>query len=174
MKTLFSIFISIFFFTASYGQTQVLKMNPLGFAFGFFNLRYEKALNTKTSFQVGGNFYSRKFGDVKTTGFGLDVEYRFYITNKKKNVPEGFYIGPNAGFDFNKTEDTDTSDGATFSLFGIGATIGYQWIWDSGFALELGMGPQYSILAGKGDGLDETVDYEGFLPRLVFAIGYAF
>lgn len=174
MKTLFSVFFAVCFMTVSYGQNQIIKMNPLGFAFGFFNLRYEKAINDKTSFQVGGNFYSRKFDDVKTTGFGFDTEYRFYITNKKKTVPEGFYIGPTIGFDFNKTEDTDTSEGANFSLFGIGATIGYQWIWDSGMTLELGAGPQYSILAAKGDGLDESIDYEGVLPRLVFAIGYAF
>ena len=149
-------------------------MNPLGFAFGFFNLRYEKALNSKTSFQVGGNYYSRKFGELKTTGFGFDGEYRFYITNKRKNVPRGFYIGPTVGIDFNNTEESSTSTGASFSLFGFGATIGYQWIRDSGFALELGAGPQYSFLVVKGEGLDESVDYEGFLPRLVFAIGYAF
>jgi hypothetical protein len=170
MKTIFSILFSFCFLSLSFGQNQVIKMNPLGFAFGFFNVRYEKALNDKTSFQIGGNFYSRKFDEVKTTGFGLDAEYRFYITNRKKPAPEGFYIGPTIGFDFNKTKDTDTKDGATFSLFGIGATVGYQWIWDSGFALELGMGPQYSILAGKGDGLDDSVDYEGVLPRF----GYAF
>ncbi|MFZ1257524.1 MAG: DUF3575 domain-containing protein, partial [Saprospiraceae bacterium] len=110
----------------------------------------------------------------KTTGFGIDAEFRFYITNRKKPAPEGFYIGPNIGFDINKTKEDGTDNSASFNLFGIGATLGYQWVWDSGFTLELGMGPQYSIFAGKDDNLDTTVDFEGILPRFVFAIGYAF
>jgi hypothetical protein len=38
--------------------------------------------------------------------------------------------------------------------------------------LELGAGPQYAIIVAEGD--DTDADFSGFLPRLVFAIGYAF
>ncbi len=177
-KITFLFFFSILIQCAMYAQNQIIKTNPLGFAFGNFNAKYERALSESTSFLVGGNFYSRKIFGVKATGFGVDGEFRYYITNRKKPSPEGFYVGPGVSFDINNLGDVETggvvnSRGSVTSL-GIGATLGYQWVWDSGFALDLGLGPQYTFAVVKSDDVDSDVDFSGILPRLVFSIGYAF
>ncbi|MEP7195221.1 MAG: DUF3575 domain-containing protein [Saprospiraceae bacterium] len=150
-------------------QQNVLKMNPLGFAFGIYNLTYERALGPATSFQVGGRFFTKLFG-LDVSSFGLDADFKYYITHKKKPSPEGFYIGP--GISFNKTSYNEFSD-ATATTFGIGGTVGYQWIWNSGFALDLGIGPKYLTIITSSDDL-EGESISGVVPNLSFAIGYAF
>ena len=151
----------------SFAQDQIIKTNPLGLAFGNFNATYEKALNEQSSIGVGASYlYSLLGTDVN--GFGVNGEYRFYITNATKPAPEGFYAGPSIGFRTFSEKETDSG----VSILGIGGTIGYQWVWDSGVTLELGAGPQYSIIASKDDTTE--ADFSGFLPRLVFAVGYAF
>ena len=171
-KITFLFFFSILIQCAMFAQNQIIKTNPIGFAFGNFNVKYERALSEATSFVVGGNFYSRKIFGVKATGYGLDGEFRYYITNRKKPSPEGFYIGPGVSFDFNKL--TDDGDTGSFTLLGVGATLGYQWVWNSGFSLDLGLGPQYTFAAAKSDDVDEDIDFGGILPRFEFSIGYAF
>lgn len=151
----------------SYAQDQIIKTNPLGLAFGNFNAVYEKALNEKSSISVGGS-YLYSFLGTDVTGFGLNSEWRYYITNTTKPAPEGFYAGPSFGFNNFSVKDEDGS----VSIIGIGGTVGYQWIWDSGVSLDLGAGPQYSIIVAEGE--DTSEDFSGFLPRLVFAVGYAF
>lgn len=155
----------------------ILKTNPLGLAFGSFNAAYEQALTDKASFVVGGNVYFGKIFDVKTTGFGAFGEYRYYITNEKKDVPEGFYVGPTGTFGFVNIESEDEilgvpveSESYSGGTIGIGGVIGYQWIFDSQVVLDVGIGPQYTFaLFDAGD-----LDYSGFLPRLTLALGYAF
>lgn len=147
-------------------QDQIIKTNPLGLAFGNFNAVYEKALNESSSVSVGAS-YLYSFLGTDVSGFGVNGEYRFYITNQTKPAPEGFYAGPSIGFRSFSESDTD----ASLSVLGIGGTIGYQWIWKSNVTLELGAGPQYSIIVAEGD---TSEDFSGFLPRLVFAVGYAF
>lgn len=148
-------------------QDQIIKTNPLGLAFGNFNAIYEKALNEKSSISVGAS-YLYSFLGTDVTGFGFNGEWRYYITNEKKPAPEGFYAGPSLGFRNFSVRDEDGS----VSVVGIGGTVGYQWVWDSGVTLDLGAGPQYSIIVAEGD--DTTEDFSGFLPRLFFAVGYAF
>lgn len=159
----------VFLFSAnlSFAQDQIVKTNPLGLAFGNFNAIYEKALNEKSSVSAGASYLYRLLG-TDVTGFGLNTEYRYYITNATKPAPAGFYVGPSFGFRNFSEKNVDGS----ISLIGIGGTIGYQWVWDSGVSLDLGAGPQYSIIIAESDG--STEDFSGFLPRLVFAIGYAF
>jgi len=166
-KKFLSLFVALSFIGFLSAQKSVVKTNPIGLAFGNLNAKYETALNSKTSILVGANYFYKLFG-VSVNSFGLDGEYRFFFTNKKKNVPEGFYIGPSVGVNFINQKDIDYSA----TSLGIGATLGYQWIWDSGFVLDLGLGPQYTtVLSESGT---STTSFSGVLPRLSFAIGYAF
>lgn len=144
-------------------QSQVIKANPIGLAFGAFNACYEKVLTDKSSFLVSGNFFSGGIGDVDVTVFGLGVGYRMYIT--KKEAPRGFYAMPNIGFGSGSEGLTDVS----YLQLGIGVDLGYQWIWDSGFTLDLGIGPNYRVVLG-----DEATLGNGIGPSAVAAIGYAF
>ncbi len=150
-------------------QTSVVKTNPLGLAFGNFNVTYEKVLNPSSSFLVKGEYMFQLLGvDVNLGGIGAG--YRYYITHLNKTVPTGFYLMPEIAFAFGSIDD---DNGTTYSAntFGIGAEIGYQWIWSSGFALDLAVGPMYTKI--NSDDLGATGD-GGIIPTATLAIGYAF
>ena len=147
-------------------QDQIIKTNPLGLAFGNFNATYEKVINEKSSFLVSANYTYRVFG-VDVSAFGFGGAYRFYFSHAKKQVPEGFYINPQANFNFGSVDEFN------YTGIGIGAEIGYQWIWDSGVVLDLGIGPNYITLGGDTDDIDFD-NTSGIFPSATLAIGYSF
>jgi len=164
--------LSLVFVAFAFGinaQSNVIKTNPLGLAFGFFNATYERVLGTTSSVLIRGQYMYKLLGEeVNLAGAGLG--YRYYFTHAKKPVPGGFYINPQASFSFGKiTDEFDEEYSAT--TMGFGAEIGYQWVWNSGFVLDLGIGPMYTIAKG---GNSEDADLKGIMPSATLAIGYAF
>ncbi|MGC3979404.1 MAG: DUF3575 domain-containing protein [Paludibacteraceae bacterium] len=102
---------------------------------------------------------------------GVGAGYRYYFTYAKKQVPSGFYVTPEAFFSFANVKD-DADENYTATFFGIGAEIGYQWVWASGFTLDLGIGPMYTIISGnENSGIQKTT---GIAPAATIAIGFAF
>lgn len=168
-KLLFALILGLGFCFTADAQTQVIKTNPLGLAFGNFNVTYERVMNEKSSINIFGNYFYG-FAGLDVAAFGVGAGYRFFFTHKKKPVPAGFYVQPQVGFSFGSVTD-DFDDDYSYSTIGIGAEIGYQWVWDSGFVLDLGIGPQYTIYSGDGD---SVFDGNGVLPSATLAIGYAF
>jgi hypothetical protein len=152
-------------------QDNVIKTNPIGLAFGNFNVTYERVLNDKSSVLGSANFRFGLFG-IDVFNFGLGAGYRYYFTHANKDVPTGFYVNPQAGFGFGSVTEEDVVDNS-FTTFGIGAELGYQWAWTSGFVLDLGIGPNYTVISGDVDdvGFDST---SGILPSVTIAIGFAF
>ncbi len=165
MKKLFISFALLCAVVSMNAQKNVIKTNPFGLALGNFNLTYEKVLNTSSSVLFKGQYMFKLLGlDVNLGGIGAG--YRYYITNAKKQVPTGFYINPQTSLSFGSVSESGTSYSAT--SFGIGAEIGYQWVWDSGFTLDLGIGPNYNVVSSEG------VSGNGIVPSATLAIGYAF
>ncbi len=169
------LFVSLFFvvvatLSVNAQQQHVIKTNPIALAFGSFNATYEKVLNTKSSVLVSGS-YMFKFFNVSVNAGGLGAGYRYYFTHAKKEVPTGFYVMPEAAFSFGSFKHDDDSK-SSFSSFGIGAELGYQWAWQSGFTLDLGIGPMYHSVTGNNtSGFSKT---SGIGPAMTIAIGYAF
>lgn len=142
-------------------QNSLIKTSPGALAFGVFNACYEKTTGEKSSFQLSASAFFSGLEDINgdnVSAFGLGAGYRFYITAKE--APRGFYAMPQVGYSF--------GDGA--SQLGIGVDLGYQWVWDSGFVLDVAVGPTYGIAGGD----DDTVFDNGILPRIILAVGYAF
>lgn len=166
MRKYFFTVIALFgFITIASAQTQLIKTNPLGLAFGNFNVTYERVLNEKSTINLSANYQYRLFG-VDVNSFGVGAGWRYFFTYAKKDVPAGFYLQPQANVTFGNVDDFN------YTAIGIGAEIGYQWVWDSGFVLDLGLGPQYTILTGSYE--DIGFDSEGgILPAATLAIGYA-
>jgi len=168
-KKLALIFVCTMIYGVSFAQDtpgqSIIKTNPIGLAFGNINLTFERALNNSSSFQVGANFFTKILG-TDVSGIGFNAGYRFYITNAKKPAPEGFYVGPRFAYNSFKEKSTDISA----STIGIGAMLGYQWVFDSGVTLDLGAGPTY-LIAGEST---TTVSFEGLVPNISFAVGYNF
>ena len=176
MKKLFISLALLCTVIGSSAQTNIIKTNPITFAFGNFNATYEKVLNSSSSLVFKGQYSYNLFlmdeiyqllgiDDVKSGGVGLG--YRYYFTHLKKEVPTGFYINPQASFSFGSTLDDYESRESATSL-GLGAEIGYQWVWSSGFTLDLGIGPMQNFVSING------VSASGLLPSATLSIGYAF
>ena len=145
----------------------IVKINPISFAFGNLNISYERALSSSSSVQFGINYWYRILGE-EVRGFGVRGGYRFFLTGRSERVkaPEGFYVGPLLSF--NSLKDRNSDESAT--AFGVGAMIGYQWVWASGIALDVGAGPVYQFAQETSSG----TSYEGFLPNITIALGYNF
>ncbi len=148
-KILFASLLLFCTFKAEAQVKNIIKGNPIIFAGGILNAEYEHKLDNKKTLSVGGLIYPFNGNSL----FGAFSTLRFYITHKKKEVPAGFYVGPDAGV-FLADEDVYPV---------IGGLIGYQWVWDSGFTLDLGIGPQY-VLNG---------DFEAPIPYPHLTVGYA-
>ena len=156
MKKLLILLAFIAFGFNANAQSAMIKTSPGALAFGVFNACYEKVISDRASFQLSGSAWFG-LGDLEGTAFGVGGGYRMHVT--KKEAPRGFYIMPQAGLSF--------GEGA--SAFSLGADLGYQWVWDSGFVLDIGIGPNYWF--GLGD--DVIGDFDGILPRVILAVGYA-
>ncbi len=152
-------------------QENVIKMNPLGLAFGSIDLSYEKALNGKSSIEIGVAYSSLNVttsgSSSKATGFGVEGKYKMYFSNSGA-APRGWYGAPFVNY--SKT----TVTGGDLSAFSGGVLGGYQWIFGgsaTGFALDLNFGAQYVSANTSGSIISTTFD--GILPRLGLSLGYA-
>lgn len=170
-KLLTFLFLMTAMVTVSFGQ-QAIKVGPLGFLLGNYNLRYEKAVQPKGSVQFGANYYDYSIGDFGTTGFGVDAGYRHYF----KEAIKGAYVFPSLNYDFNSTAISDTDDTkGSFSNVGLSAQIGYQFVAKGGFLFDLGLGYGYNIGVAADDAFADTRDLgTGGGVRFTFALGYAF
>jgi Protein of unknown function (DUF3575) len=157
------------------GPQNVIKVNPLGLLFGQASIGYERAINEKSSFVIAPTFGGFKLGGFSYSQFGLGGEYRFYLS-KTKTAPEGIYVGPGVGFNSGKVKESQTSTKVNFTSFYGKAIIGNQWIFNSGFVIDLNVGLQYSSFSYKDNSSSvfNGLKGSGVLPALAFAIGYAF
>jgi len=169
MKKLFLTLTFVALVLSLSAQSNVVKTNPLGMAFGNFNVTYERVLGTTSSILVRGQYMYKLLGvEVNLAGFGLG--YRYYFTHAKKAVPGGFYINPQVAFAFGSLTNV-LDEEISANTIGFGAELGYQWAWPSGFVLDLGIGPMYTFATGSGPDA-ETIT--GIMPSATLAIGYAF
>lgn len=173
-------------------QETVVKINPIGALFGSINVGVERVVSEDGSAQLNIGFISRKIGafgfETKYSGFGVSPEYRHHIGSHEN--PKGPYVGGFANVNSIKatvSDDGSTSGGSEVSsetkYFGIGAgvLIGYEWILSEAFALDLTVGAGYQSVSvsNETDGVETTesdfgLAASGVLPKISFAIGYAF
>lgn len=151
--------------------TNVIKTSPIGLAFGNFNATYEKVLNTKSSVLFSASYMYKLLGADISAG-GVGAGYRYYFTHAKRVVPTGFWVMPEADFAFGSVKDANDKK-KSITTFSAGAQIGYQWAWDSGFTLDLGIGPHYTIINGDVDNT-EISSKNSITPAATLAIGFAF
>lgn len=177
------IFVAVIFLISgsAFAQTgvkpNVIKVNPLGALFGSGTIAYERAFGHKSSIVIGPSFGIFTYDHFRYTTYGLSAEYRYYFTGI---APRGTYaaVGGNADFGTTKFIDYEGSFNTKTNVSGFRGKIiaGHQWIWKSGFSLELNAGGQYILYNFR--------DKEGFfgtgqalstwLPSLGLAIGYDF
>ncbi|MBS1510983.1 MAG: DUF3575 domain-containing protein [Bacteroidetes bacterium] len=157
------------------GETgkNVVKLNPLGLLFGSANASYERALNEKSSVQVDAAFGALSVGGVKYTNLGGAVEYKYYLS-KSAEAPKGFYVAPGAGFYSLKVKTID-GESITGSGFVGKGLVGKQWIWNSGFVVDLFGGINYYAGGKIKDNTGaEYTKFSGVLPAVGVSLGFNF
>lgn len=138
--------------------TGIIKTNPLGAFIGQYQFAYEHTLSNHFSVQLslgyidgGSESGSSSFDDksysysVESSGFIAIPEVRYYF---KESAPKGWYIAALARYRHKKKDLKDNSNGTdgidqdlsrtkTIKAIGGGGVVGYQWITNSGFTIDL-------------------------------------
>lgn len=162
-----------FFGAKAQEEKNTLKLNPISALLNTGSIFYERQLDETMSAQLGVAYTGVNLSDTKFRGFALTPEVRFYV---KKNAPRGMYAAP-----FLRYQDytiSDNEDKGSYRSMGGGLLLGHQWIYNSGFVLDLFFGPSYNNGNYKATAGDNEPDIkggiEGFGIRLGLAIGLGF
>jgi hypothetical protein len=159
--------------TSESDNKNVLKINTLALIIGTGSIFYERELSDNLSGQLGVAYLNYKINDSKFSGLILTPELRFYV---KRNAIDGFYMAPY--FRYQNFSVKNGSNDATYTNYGGGLAFGRQWIFNSGFTMDLFFGGHYGsgslkVNTGTQDQFD-TNSFEGFRPRVGFTLGFAF
>lgn len=167
MKRVFFFVILIAVSFNAKAQRNIFKTDPISTSIGNFNIVYERAFGGSSSITVGMNAGLGVLGNTVYT-FGGELGYRYYVTHKKKDIPSGFYLSPKILYNMGGIKRFPIIRKMDVEFLGGGIDLGYQWVWDSGFSLNLGVGPFYNILDIGGSAVVDLA------PVVNFTIGYAF
>jgi opacity protein-like surface antigen len=118
---------------------RIIKKNQtLGFTIGY--QEFPKVLN------LGENIEAER--EYKSNGYKFGTEYRFYLQKENKfSAPRGVYIGPyftvlgfntSRGIVYNGGETPErASYTSKFHLYSLGAQLGYQFVFNDRWSLDL-------------------------------------
>lgn len=161
-----------FTFSANAQEANNIKINPLGLIIGSINLGYERAISEKVSLQLNPGYWSGfKVGDDKFKGLRLGLEGRYFLS-KSSSAPDGFYVGPY--FNSQNLSVKTNGDEDKLSITSIGGQVGNQWVYDSGFVLDLNLGLGATSTKATDLEPNESYDVNGTLPKFTVALGYNF
>ncbi|PWS26938.1 hypothetical protein DHW03_13020 [Pedobacter yonginense] len=175
MKKLFLCALTALAFLGAKAQDaqNTIKINPLSALLSTGSVFYERKINDGISAQLGLAYTGIKLEDVKFTGVAITPEVRFYL---KQKAISGLYAAPFLRYQ-NYTV-TDGTDKGKYNSFGGGALIGRQWVYGSGFVLDLFFGPSYNSGTYKATQGNNEPDIkggiEGFGIRTGIALGFGF
>ena len=181
MKKLFFGAIALFTIAGAVAQDNVIKANPLALLGGTDLIAYERKISDHSSVLLGAGYGSFKFGGAEYTSSGVEGQYRYYFGESLK----GWYAGGQVAYTSGKIKlgadqffgsPDSTSGDVKFGAFGVGAKGGYQWIFGSGFVIDLNLGAAYTKFDFKGSSDSEvsTLKGSGILPTFGFGLGYNF
>jgi hypothetical protein len=179
LKKISLVFLFIFSITSGFSQDDkknILKLNPLGIIFGSGNFSYERAIGSKSSFEINSSFGIYTYREIKYTSFGIGAGYRYYLS-ELKTAPKGFHLGTGAGLVFGNARLNPIYGELDNAITGyiVNGTFGHQWIFKNSLSIDIGAGAQYVKYNFKDkEGIFFGEAYSGVLPALILSFGYAF
>ena len=198
--------LSIFFTSISFAQngkkmntthTNIIKIGTNTFFEGDefpFNVSWETKVGNRQSIQISLSPRLNKNDFENTRGLALSLAYRKYISKGREGL-QGLYFSPTVKYGFldDKYRYTDyiyTSPTApptiiektsTYKMnsLNVGLLFGKQWVYKSGFSLDISGGIGFYNNKYKGDNSNNyyyrTNQSEyGISPNLNISVGYAF
>jgi hypothetical protein len=164
-----------------------IRVSPLGIASGAVGLHVDLGVSDSITVGPTASHYTASVGindfETKLSAWEFGVRANFYLGGDR--FQSGWVFGPSVSYMPATLTQTDAgTETASASLSGVtaGALIGYQWVFDGGFNMNLGGGIAYYGIAGDAtgqaaDGTDvalATPAFSGILPNLELTVGYAF
>jgi hypothetical protein len=156
----------------------VIKVNPLS-AFALTGSGFlEYAVTDNVSAQLGAFTTGVSISNVKFRGYGFTPEVRYYFSENKV-APMGPYMAgygriQNFKLTVEKKDDEGRDYSATYAPIGAGVAIGNQWIFNSGFALDVFLGAGYNGGSLKVNvGTEQDFD-TGIIGDMILGGGFGF
>ncbi|MBD1397469.1 DUF3575 domain-containing protein [Pontibacter sp. JH31] len=156
----------------------VIKVNPLS-AFALTGSGFlEYAVTDNISAQLGAFTTGASISNVKFKGYGFTPEVRYYFSENKA-APMGPYLAgygriQNFKLTVEKQDENGRDYSATYAPIGGGVAIGNQWIFNSGFALDVFLGAGYNGGNLKVNvGTEEDFD-AGIIGDMILGGGFGF
>ncbi len=171
---------AILLLTTKMASAQAIKLDPFAVFGGRDLLSGEFALGEKNSLQVGIGAGGYTQGDYKFASVGAHAQYRIYFKDQMNSLYLAPGLGYRSGSNKIKENNTEIEFEREFSAFAINVRIGRQWIWESGFLLDLNAGLGFSFAKYIYDTQADSDHYgnrdsgNGVDIPLSVAIGYAF
>jgi hypothetical protein len=164
-----------------------------------FNVAWETKVGANQSIQIGVLPRFTKFNEEKTSGVGVSLAYRKYISKNRSGI-QGLFISPIIKAGFLNANDSYTSyyyNGMSqqpqyyaysskrkINQYNVGFVFGHKWAYRSGFTFEASGGIGYyntkekylststggSTISASGNKYNSS----GILPQLQLSFGYAF
>jgi hypothetical protein len=188
-------------------KRNVIKTNPIGVVFNGYSIGYEYVLSKHFSLYLNGVFQKYLYSDklyASNHSYDYDLNYmslmgvlecRYYMVRYYRRIPKGPYAGFTLYFQntdeeavFNYTTDYQTEYDYTKKIltnaFGPGVMVGYQFVFNSRYVLDLKSYIFYSfyeidnktitrVNKGKYDYNDFTYPYPD-IAYFTLEIGYLF
>lgn len=151
-------------------KKNIAKLGIPNFVFGSLFLSYERVITDKITGQMNFFYFGRKTNPGPwgpNGGWGITPEVRFYLTESKQS-PLGFFLSPfltlqGLRYDYGISEKNNgqlynngallpgvkAEGNASSTMFGIGATVGYQWLFRDIITLDVYAGPGFGLASMK-------------------------
>ncbi len=122
----------------------------------YYALAYERILGQRWSVQTEGGYLANKgLSNIDFEGAEFKLQGKRYLDLIDAKAPEGIYLSPFARYRFLDSRTTYTTDSRItrrdlYSLVGLGAQLGGQWLFfNNRVGLEGYFGPAYNIELGN-------------------------
>ncbi len=153
-----------------------VRVNPIGLLLGIYSANFDIGVTDALTIGPFGSFLSTNIGGVGVAGGGGGIEAKYYFNGQR--LTSGLYLSPSVEYVSVAVNDQYSSRGVNASGISATATMGYQWVTDSGFNFQIGLGARYSTLAasvsnnGHSDAIPNAVS--GLTLAGDLDIGFAF
>jgi hypothetical protein len=159
---------------ATAAPQNTITFNPVALVFGAISLEYERAVADSVSVFVSPKVLAfNAYGlDDGTSIFaaGASVGARIFLSG---TAPEGTWLSPTVGVAYVNIDVGEEE--ATVVGYEGEVLFGHTWIWNSGFALSLGIGGGYADYSAESTNPDDDeIGLRGFTVAGRASIGWAF
>lgn len=153
-------------------KNMAISFDPVGLLGGAIPFTFRIRLANHFSLGISGfdKFFNLTKNSVAGVGGGLSG--KFHLSSTAFN--DGWYIKPEAMAGYWTFGDSPNKVNA-FSVEPR-LTVGYDWIWASGFNLALGLGIKYSHFIGDKSRVEDMsgFGFHEFFPNFDVGVGWAF